>query len=196
MTTHPADAPAAPVVITHVLGDFELRVGMKQGTMDHLRAEDSDWGRVVKAHGIAEAALNARLAGRFPERGPGVRRLPLMHRKTGKLALLASVGWLQAHETPFLTVLHRLRSVLVHDVSYLDFDLDENSARWSAGTRTRFVDAVFDSWHASNKLNLNVDWQEAEKADIRFLLCATIWRFIYDTDELLRGHRPPSCSVG
>src|SRR5207302_2647285 len=139
--------------ITHPLGDFELRVGMKQGTLEHLRAEDSDWGRVVKAHGIAEAALNARLGHRFPERGAAVTRLPFMHRRQGKLTLLSRVGWIAAHEAPFLTALHRLRSVLVHDVSYLDFDLDESTARWTAATRTRFVDAVFDSWHASNKLN-------------------------------------------
>ena len=178
-----------PVVITSIHGTWELALGLKQGTLEHLRAEHSDWGRIIKAQAITEAALNARLAHRFPERGESVTRLSFSHRRYGKLAILTDVGWLTDHETAFLKSLHRLRSVLVHDVSYLDFDLDEQTDRWTASQRVRFVDVVFDFWYASNKVSQSAEWEVFHKENLRFLLFGAVWRFIYDTDERLHAHR-------
>jgi hypothetical protein len=50
-----------------------------------------------------------------------------------------------------------------------------------------FVDAVFEFWHASAESNLNEDWRRAEKANIRRLLFAATFRFLYDTGDLLRA---------
>ena len=85
-----------------------------------------------------------------------------------------------------MRALYRLRSVLVHDVSYLDFDLYEDTPRWSSEQRDTFVDAVFEFWHTSTKSNLNEECRRAEKDNIRSLLFAATFRFLYDTNDLLR----------
>lgn len=177
-------------VITSPLGEFEDRLGLKQGTMEHLLTEQSDWGLVVKAHGIVEAALNVRLARRFPDLAQVVTRLPYDHGRYGKLVTLEAGGWLTAHEMAFLRAFHKVRSALVHDVSYLDFSLDEVTERWTAKERDQFLDKVIDFWEASNKIKQNAVWREAEKQDVRQLLFAATWRFVYDTNVLLLGPPP------
>ncbi len=171
--------------------ELEGRLGLKPGTIDHLRAEQSDWALVIKAHAIVEATLNVRLARRFPDLAEVLTRLPFDHRRYGKLAVLEEVDWLTAHELAFLRALQDLRSALVHDVSYLDFDLDESTERWTGDRRTRFVDALFDSWQASNKLNVDAEWSEAHKANLRLLVLSAAWRFVMDTDERLPRDRRP-----
>ena len=166
---------------------LEDRLGLKPGTLAHLHDEQGDWGRIVKAHAVVEATLNVRLARRFPDLARVVTRLPFEHGLYGKLKTLRQGGWLQPNEEAFAQALYNLRSRLVHDVSYLDFDLDEVTDRWSRENRARFVDAVFEFWHASNKLNLNAEWREAERENVRLLLFAATFRFMYDTDDLLRA---------
>jgi hypothetical protein len=91
-------------------------------------------------------------------------------------------------EAAFVKALHKLRSLLVHDVSYFDFDLDEQTKRWTPGRRSQFVEEVFRFWSVSNKLSLNAEWDAFHKGNLRFLLFGAVWRFIYDTDDLLRLH--------
>src|SRR6266446_1062945 len=169
--------------MTSIWGQFEVNAGLKQGTMASLHAEQSDWARVIKAYGIAEAAVNVRLARRFSDLAEIVTRLPFDHRIYGKLAILRTVKWLQDYEARFLRVLHQLRSTLVHNVGYLDFDLNEDTARWSSKQRDPFVDAVFEFWHSSTKSDLDAEWRLAEKAEIRPLLFAATFRFLYDTGD-------------
>jgi hypothetical protein len=170
---------------TSLEDELEDRLGLKAGTLDHLKAEQSDWARVIKSHAIVEATLNVRLARRFPDLAEIVTRLPFDHGTYGKLALLDQVGWLTAHELRLLRALHELRSVLVHDVTFLDFDLEEKTDRWTAEKRRRFVDVIFEFWQASNRLNLNEEWTEAHKANPAFMVTSAAWRFVMDTDNLL-----------
>jgi hypothetical protein len=160
--------------------ELEDAFGLRRGTISKLDREESDWARVIKTHAIVEAALNLRLEEQLPDLADVVTKLPIDDSRYGKLRVLETLGELSPAEAGFIRALKDLRNRLVHDVTYLDFSLDEESSRWPV-TRQQFLDIVTEHWIASLGKPLSQEWREWEQADIRQLLFAASFRFLYDT---------------
>src|SRR6267378_2700907 len=175
--------------------ELEERFGLRPTTISGLLDESSDWARVVKVHAVIEAALNVRLISRFPELRRIVTELPLDDGRYGKLKLLNEVRWISESELRFVRAIKDLRNKLVHDVTYLDFSLDEDTKRWPS-SRAAFDETIYDFWNTSTKgpeEEATGDW---EPGHIQFLLFSATFRFLYDSDELVRAHsrqtQPPA----
>ena len=165
--------------------ELEERVGLKSGTFRNLFAEQSDWARIIKAHALVEAAVNARVVARFPQLAEVLVRLPIDDARFGKIKILEQVDWLERTESDFIRAVKDVRNRLVHDIRYLDFSLTEESDRWPQ-SRTAFWRAVYQHWKASLNERPNEAEFEHEYEVPEQLLFAAVFRFIFDTDDLLR----------
>lgn len=172
--------------------ELEDSFGLKRGTISTLDLERSDWARIIKTHAIIEAALNVRLAAHLPDIADVVTQLPIDDGRYGKLKILETIGEVTETEARFIRALKELRNKLVHDVSFFDFDLDEQSNRWP-GTRQQFLETVTDHWVASLGKPMPKEWRDWEQENVRQLLFAAAFRFLYDTHgRLIRLRREAS----
>jgi hypothetical protein len=117
--------------------------------MKAIQQSPNDWTFIIKIHALIEVALNHMLAGQFkqgwfglnrPEVSTFVEHFPL-HGKTGKIAFARALGLMSKGPASFISLVSRLRGLLVHDIKNFDFDLvahlktlkPEDLEQWKTG---------------------------------------------------------------
>jgi len=105
---------------------LEQEIGVPSGFFRGLSQAD-DWSFIVKAHAFIEGALSHVLVhatGREDLR-PIFSALETANSSTGKLAFAEALELVDKADRRFLRAFSELRNLLVHDVTQVNFNLDE-----------------------------------------------------------------------
>lgn len=116
-----------PASVEDAVRLLEDELSIKRGFLEALFQED-DWSFIIKSHAFLEAAMSHALvvATNAPELQSIYSRLEFSNGRTGKVAFGKALGLIESDENRLLRQFSELRNRLVHDVTNVQFDLDEH----------------------------------------------------------------------
>lgn len=120
------DAGALPLPIAEITA-LERDIGVRIGFFRELVTEGDDWAFIVKMHALIEAGVSHLLT--EVSGHPGLldlfSELDVSNARTGKIVFGKALGCLDRGQRKTIRKLSELRNRLVHDVSNVDFNLEE-----------------------------------------------------------------------
>ncbi|CAH7415680.1 conserved hypothetical protein [Vibrio chagasii] len=168
---------------------IENKVGLPSGFIEGMGA-DSDWGFIIKTHALFESLFSQLLCIGFekPALESSLLKLP-MNGKCSKTSFLSSMELLSKDHCskvfPFMNELSKLRNMIVHDASNLNFSLQDYYEKLLNRDKKNFVSQLL---FYSKKLTSNIatlddsssvnDWETIFNSNIRLWLEVTVQKVL------------------
>jgi len=168
---------------------IEGRIGLPEGFIEKM-SEESDWGYIIKTHALFESLFSHLLCVGFNNQSleSSLLKLP-MNGKCSKTSFLSSINLLSEDHCskifPFMNELSKLRNMIVHDASNLNFSLQRYYDSLKNKNQRILVSQLL---FFSKKLTYNIskldeesgvnDWDKIVNSNIRLWLEVTVQKVL------------------
>jgi hypothetical protein len=161
-------------LILDLVQPFEEKLNIKPGFFENLQNED-DWSFIIKSHAFLEAALSYALTKTTgkDELGEIYTKLDLNNSRTGKVAFATALHILDEQDRRFISQLSKLRNLIVHNITQVDFNLSEYISQLDKNTLNELVSS-FGYIPAKNDADTKIDRAEITRS-IKASPKETIW---------------------
>ncbi|MFT5715864.1 MAG: hypothetical protein ACI9T7_000037 [Oleiphilaceae bacterium] len=151
------------------INELEISLGVDIGFFQSLLKED-DWSFVIKLHALLEAATGHLLVEHFDDERlvDVIAHLEMSNQRTGKVALLKSMGLISSDYKRFIVSLSELRNSLVHEIRNVNFSFKEMVSKYSDKEFQNFMKR-FGLFLSPDKLNEKMNI-EIVKTDPKLLI--------------------------
>ena len=154
---------------------LESELGLPENWITFIVAED-EWSFIIKSHALLESAANRALTEALgnPNLSDFVARLELSGVKTGKVALLVTLGHLDSDCKRFISKLSEIRNTFVHEVSNTNLNINEFLSNLNENDRKGYVKAF--KWRIKDWTKFNVKEFQGDEAKTTFYIgAASSW---------------------
>jgi hypothetical protein len=133
-----------PDGIFPVIAKMEAELNLPPSFCEVILQGD-DWSLVIKLHALMEAVVTGLLSDRIggSQKIPELHNVLARHPMRGKLSLAESLGLFTDSEGRLIRLLSALRNMLVHNISYVSFNLTDHLRTLDISKLDKFVQAVF-----------------------------------------------------
>lgn len=141
------DINSADPDVSEAISNLEKELELPDKFFIQLVNED-DWSFVIKAHSLLESAINYLLEHHFDDQRliKVLSALPLGHKKTGKLAFVASLKLLESDDIRFISSFSQIRNRLIHQLKNVTFEFKEHVSSLRGGELNEFVNTYGYGW--------------------------------------------------
>jgi hypothetical protein len=119
---------------------LESKLNIRAGFLDALLEED-DWSFVIKSHAVLETVISTLIVDHigYDCLIEIFSRLELGNKQYGKIAFIKELELLNSDERRFILAFSKLRNLLVHNVSYINFSFDEYVRTLDMNQKEEFI---------------------------------------------------------